>query len=44
MTVQEFLGWGQSLLSSLGLLDYIKAGFIIGLAALLIRRFVGNRE
>lgn len=43
MTMQEFLGWGQSLVVSLGLMDYIKAGFVIVLGAYLIKTFSGRR-
>lgn len=44
MTIQELLGWANSLIVSYGLDTVIKAAFIIFLAAAVIMRFAGRKE
>lgn len=44
MSMQEYLGWAQSLIATYGLDVYIKALFVIVLAATVILRFTGRKE
>lgn len=42
MTISETLGWGTSILASFGLIDIIKAGLLITIAAGLLWTLIGR--
>lgn len=44
MSVQELLGWGTSIIASLGLSEFPKALIIIVIATGAIMRFAGRKE
>lgn len=44
MSIQEFLGWANSLIAQYGLDNFIKAAMVIALAAAVILRFVGRKS
>jgi len=44
MSIQELLGWAQSIISSMGLSEVVKAAFVIILAVTVLSRFVGKRD
>lgn len=44
MSIQEFLGWANSLIAQYGLDSYIKAAAVIFLAAAVVLRFIGRKS
>lgn len=44
MSMQEILGWAQSIIATYQLDTVIKAFFVISLAAALILRFAGRKD
>jgi len=44
MSIGEWLGWGRSLLDTMGLTNYVIAFFVITLGVALVRQFFGGRE
>lgn len=44
MSITEWLGWANSVVVTYGLDTYIKVGFVISVAAIIISRLRGGRE
>lgn len=44
MSIQELLGWANSIIAQYGLDQFIKAAIVIFLASSIILRFVGRKS